>query len=247
MDYDRTTIANAYDAARGYRPEVLQQWLELVASHVPVCPSLIVDLGCGTGRYTYPLAERFQTRVIGIDPSLKMLESARQKPANTRVEFRQAHAEEIPLDDGCADVIFISMLLHHLKDRDQTAQECRRVLREGGSVCVRNSTRDSSYPQLRFFPGMRKMIENELPSRDEVVAMFEKAGLRLIVYQRVSHLLAMDWGDLANKLALRADSFLARLPDAEFNDGMVALRAHANSNNPQDAIKEDIAFFVFRI
>jgi SAM-dependent methyltransferase len=246
MDYDKTAIATTYDAARSYRPEVLRQWLDLIAAHLPARPPVIVDLGCGTGRYTHALAERFQTRVIGIDPSEKMLAGARMKSGDDRVEFQQAAGEKIPLQDGCADVIFMSMILHHLKDRGRTARECRRILREDGKVCVRNSTRDSIYPQLRFFPGILPMIENELPSRDEVVAMFETAGLRLTAYQRVSHLLAMNWSEVAGKLAMRADSFLARLPDGEFESGMAALRAHACCADPHTAITEDIDFFVFK-
>ena len=38
MDYDQTAIAATYDAARGYRPEVLRQWLDLVAAHAPLSP-----------------------------------------------------------------------------------------------------------------------------------------------------------------------------------------------------------------
>jgi hypothetical protein len=43
MDYDQTAIATAYDAARDYRSEVLRQWLDLIAAHVPACPPLIID------------------------------------------------------------------------------------------------------------------------------------------------------------------------------------------------------------
>jgi SAM-dependent methyltransferase len=68
MDYDNTALATTCDAARGYRPEVLRQWLDTIAGNIPHRPTLIVDLGCGTGRYAYALAERFKTRVIGIDP-----------------------------------------------------------------------------------------------------------------------------------------------------------------------------------
>jgi SAM-dependent methyltransferase len=191
------------------------------------------------------LAKRFRTRVIGIDPSEKLLEQARKKLGNGWVEFQQAPAEEIPLEDGCADLILMSMMLHHLKDRGHAARECLRVLRDAGKVCVRNSTRDSTYPQSRFFPGILSMIENELPSRDEVVAMFENAGLRLTAYQRVSQPVATDWNELADKLAMRADSFLARLPDAEFASGMETLRAHARQSKPLEAVMDDIHFFVF--
>ena len=245
MDYDKTAIAMIYDAARGYRPEVLRQWLDLVAAHAPSSLGLIVDVGCGMGRFKHPLAERFPARVIGIDPSEKMLEGARAKLSNARVEFRQASAENLPLEDGCADIVFMSMMLHHLTDKSRAARECRRVLSPEGRICVRNSTRDSLYPQRQFFPGLLAIIEAQLPSRDEVVALFEGAGLRLQAYELVSHALAANWQELANKLALRADSFLARLPDAEFETGMAALRAFAAGRPEKEEITEKIDFFVF--
>jgi hypothetical protein len=65
MDYDSTAIATSYDAARGHRPEVLQQWLAIIAAHAPADSGLIVDVGCGTGRFSQPLSERLQAKVIG--------------------------------------------------------------------------------------------------------------------------------------------------------------------------------------
>jgi len=245
MDYDQTAIATTYDTARGYRPEVLRQWLDLVAAHAPSAPKLIVDLGCGTGRFTQPLADRFEAKVIGIDPSERMLAAARAKPGNGRGEFRQASSEKLPLADGCVDMIFMSMVLHHLPDRPATARECRRILRDGGRLCVRNCTRDIVYPQSRFFPGMLPMVDADLPSSADVVALFEAAGLRSRAHETVTQVIAASWQEFADKLALRADSFLARLPDAEFAAGLAALRAYAKGREPED-IMEEIDFFVFQ-
>jgi ubiquinone/menaquinone biosynthesis C-methylase UbiE len=247
MDYDKTAIAATYDAARSYRPDIMARWLDLVASHLSSSPSLIVDVGCGTGRFTHPLAERFrQARVIGIDPSETMLASARSKLANGQVEFRQAPAEELPVADGSADVVFMSMMLHHLDDRPRAARECARVLGSEGRLIVRNSTRDSLYPQKRFFPGFQAIVDSQLPSRDEIVVMFERAGLPLEGYRLVPQPVAESWQELADKLALRADSFIVRLPQSAFEVGMAALRAHAEREDPQQVV-EHIHFFAFGV
>jgi ubiquinone/menaquinone biosynthesis C-methylase UbiE len=246
MDYDKTAMAATYDAARSYRPEVLTLWLDLVAAHIPPDPAVIVDVGCGTGRFTHPLAARFpQARVVGVDPSEQMLQHARSKQVSERVELWQAGAEHLPLDDGSADLVFMSMMLHHINDGPRAAGECRRVLRGDGRLCIRNSTRDSIYPQRIFFRGFQEIVDTQLPSRDEVVGLFERAGLRLDAYQLIRHPLAGNWQELADKLALRADSFLARLPDADFQAGMAALRAHAAHSDPQERITEQLHFFVF--
>ena len=110
MDYDRTTIASTYDAARGYRPEVMARWLDLVAAHAPPQPKLVLDAGCGTGRFTGPLAERFGARVIGIDPSERMLAEARRKAeGGGQVEFMQ----ELPAWRGRWGV-----LIEHIAERE---------------------------------------------------------------------------------------------------------------------------------
>ena len=244
VDYDQTAIATTYDAARGYRPAVLRKWLDIVAAHVPFVPRLIVDLGCGTGRFTQPLADRFQARTIGVDPSQRMLAMALAKLGNgDRVQFLQASSEKLPLADGCCDMIFMSMVLHHVGDRPAMARACRRILRVGGRICVRNCTRDTIYPQARFFPGMLPMLD-ELPSSTDVIALFEAAGFKSRAHEPVMHAVAASWQELADKLALRADSFLARLPDAEFEAGIAALRAHATGREPEE-ITEPIDFFVF--
>jgi ubiquinone/menaquinone biosynthesis C-methylase UbiE len=70
MDYDKSDIASIYDDARALAPEVLRQWLGVLSAHLAGrVVSLIIDLGCGTGRFTEPLAEYFSAQVIGIDPS----------------------------------------------------------------------------------------------------------------------------------------------------------------------------------
>jgi ubiquinone/menaquinone biosynthesis C-methylase UbiE len=106
---------------------------------------VVVDVGCGTGRYAYALAERVAARVIGIDPSAKMLAGARANLAETALS---SAGEQLTLADGCADMVFLSMILHHLKECPRQAEECRRVLRRGGRICVRNSTHDLTYGRV---------------------------------------------------------------------------------------------------
>jgi ubiquinone/menaquinone biosynthesis C-methylase UbiE len=62
------------------------------------------------------LAAHLGVQVIGIDPSQKMLDQARRKPAARNVVHRRAAAEALSLPDGCADLAFMSMVYHHLSD-----------------------------------------------------------------------------------------------------------------------------------
>jgi trans-aconitate methyltransferase len=62
--------------------EFLDFWMNVVSAHVKDQRiKTILDLGCGTGRFSEALRARFEAEVIGIDPSKKMLEQARSQTA----------------------------------------------------------------------------------------------------------------------------------------------------------------------
>jgi ubiquinone/menaquinone biosynthesis C-methylase UbiE len=48
------------------------------------------------------------------------------------------------------DVVFMSMVYHHFADPVVVAKECRRVLRDGGYVCIRNSTGEAAFSSSAF-------------------------------------------------------------------------------------------------
>ena len=50
MDYDQTDMPAVYEAGRAYSSQVLSLWLSVVSRWVPNGASVILDLGCGTGR-----------------------------------------------------------------------------------------------------------------------------------------------------------------------------------------------------
>ena len=249
MDYDKVDIAERYDSGRGYDPEVLHRWLTILSTHVPRDRiAQIVDLGCGTGRYSEALATHFSASVLGIDPSEKMLEQARQKESCGRVAYKQALGENLPIGDESTDMVFMSMVLHHLPDPRCTALECHRVLRQRGYVCLRNGTVDAieTFPYLTFFPSIRRLIQEQLPSRGLIKNIFEEAGFQINAHQVVTHQLSADWTSFAEKVSRRSDSFLVRIADDEFHRGMAGLREFANSTDCDGPVTEDVDFFVFQ-
>src|ERR1051325_5508091 len=133
MDYDATDIATTYDRGRSHGPEVLDLWMSTISSHLKgQVVNTALDLGCGTGRFSEALAARFNAEVIGVDPSMKMLQQARRKQLDGRVRYHSGRGEAIPLPDGSVDLVFMSMVFHHFDNPALAARECRRVLREGG-------------------------------------------------------------------------------------------------------------------
>jgi ubiquinone/menaquinone biosynthesis C-methylase UbiE len=247
MDYDQSDIAATYDEARALTPARRRRWQGLLSAHVDrTAISLVVDLGCGTGRFSEMLAAGLGARVIGFDPSEKMIDRARLKSATGAVLlFGRAAAHELPLPDGRVDLVFMSQIYHHLRDPAAAARECRRVLRLSGYVCIRTGTRENDVVVPKFFPAVRAMLDADLPSCDDVIANFVAAGFAPRHHEIVIEAIAPDWPSFVHKSALRADSFLARLSDTEFDQGMAALRAHLANINPGGPVTEEIEWFVF--
>jgi ubiquinone/menaquinone biosynthesis C-methylase UbiE len=98
-----------------------------------------VEVGCGPGRMTARLAERFD-RVLALDVSPAMLERARAALPDERVEFRTISGERLDgVDDRVADVVVCYLVLQHLPRRDLVLryfEEFARVVKPGGEAFV---------------------------------------------------------------------------------------------------------------
>ena len=64
----------------------------------------VLDLGCGDGRLCCELADLGAARVVGVDPSTRMLAAAREFSGNPTVSYRQAFAEDAAFDDASFDL-----------------------------------------------------------------------------------------------------------------------------------------------
>lgn len=248
MDYDQTKIPQVYNQGRDHGPAFLDQWMRVVAGEVGHANIYdILDLGCGTGRFSSGLASHFKANLIGIDPSMKMLEQAANNRSNDGVAYAQGVGESIPLATASVDLIFISMIFHHLTDPCATAEECYRVLRSHGRLCFRTACleRIAVYPYVPFFPTSRVLLEQRLPPLDYQREIFEKAGFEMTSYQVIVQQIAPDYLAYADKLATKADSIIASLDDKDFEAGLERLRAQA-ATMPARPVCEPIDFFVFR-
>lgn len=244
MDYDKTNIPEKYNRGREHGPAFLEQWMSVVASHVDEhAIHRILDLGCGTGRFSEGLAARLNARVVGVDPSNKMLEQARKRPDQIGVSYVCGCAEALPVRTDSIDLIFISMVFHHFTDAHKAVQECGRVLRKRGCICLRTASREQipKYPYVPYFPASRHILEQRVPSLGAQCDIFEANSVRIVSSDIVVQEIAHDYSTYAEKLSTRTDSILISLDDGAFEAGIKAVRCE-KSPGP---IVEPIDFVVF--
>src|SRR6266436_970765 len=97
-----------------------------------------------------------------------------------------------------------------------------------------------------FLPGLQALIASDLPSRRDIQSVFAAGGFTPVVHQVVTQVTAADWPSFIEKSVLRADSFLARLSDDDFQQGMAALRTPGDATNQNAAVTEEIDWFVLQ-
>lgn len=218
--------------------------MELLARNAPQRVDLVVDLGCGTGRFTGALAEALAARVIAVEPADNMRAVAEAKPNPASVCFVPGRADDIPLEDEAADLVFMSQVVHHLPDLPQALREIRRVLRPEGRLCIRQTTRENldSYYYQRFFPEARAVDEQRLPHRASILSLAESSQYRSVALETVRHEIASTSLEYVERIALRAYSDLEAITDAAFRKGLMALRHHCETNPDHPKFAENDLF-----
>ncbi|MEO8510914.1 MAG: methyltransferase domain-containing protein [Chloroflexota bacterium] len=143
--------ARAYDeAAEKYRdwwgpiiaPGALPI-LDHVAASMERDPATLLDIGTGSGLLATAALQRWpHARVIGVDPSRRILELAHQRAEDAgvadRLELRHGDALALPLDNDSVDAAVSSFVIQLTASRSRFLREAARAVRPGGRVGIVN-------------------------------------------------------------------------------------------------------------
>ncbi|MBT3331907.1 MAG: methyltransferase domain-containing protein [Rhodospirillaceae bacterium] len=97
----------------------------------------VVDLGSGAGFDCFIAAQQVgaEGHVIGIDMTREMLAKSRASAdvmGLDQVEFREGILEDMPVEDGQADVVIANGVINLCPDKQKVFSEIWRILRPGG-------------------------------------------------------------------------------------------------------------------
>ena len=113
---------------------------ELLPDSIPVVPSRVLDVACGTGESTLAWHRRFpEADITAVDVSPYMLVVAERKTRDIdNVDVRCVNAEALPFEDASFDVVTASLLFHELPSdvSPRVLSEMRRVVTSEGWIVV---------------------------------------------------------------------------------------------------------------
>jgi SAM-dependent methyltransferase len=166
---------------------------ELLDAHLP-CDSFL-DAGCGDGRHLAAIAAAGYrpARVVGIDISERILETARATAAELEPELLRGNVEALPVEDGAFDLVLCTQVIEHLIDVEAGMGELARVIRPGGTLILTTDNRRRyvskvlAAPRTAVVRGLRlrhRYVHFDFPhadfTREQLAALVASAGLEVV-------------------------------------------------------------------
>ncbi len=140
----------------------------------------VLDVGCGTGRWSLHLA-RQGAQVTGVDPCPEMLAKARRSAEDQGldIEWLAGGFGDLP-EAGDYDMALCSLVLCHLPEIDGPVGEMATRLRPGGRLIISDFhflCQVIGWRTAFDYAGRHYHIENYIHDYGEFVGAFRKAGL----------------------------------------------------------------------
>jgi ubiquinone/menaquinone biosynthesis C-methylase UbiE len=246
--YTEIETAHRYDSARSLPSQTKTLWLDALKSSIPEREvRKILDLGCGTGRFTAALGKAFECSVVGVEPSSAMLNVAMSQN-EPNVEWKKGQAENIPLENEAVDLVFMSQVFHHVVQPQQALREINRVLTSAGYLAIRNGTREynKELEWLRFFPEALEIEDKRTPSKQELKESVCGQSFELISQRTIYQLFAASYAEYFEKVSQRGLSALIVISNQAFQGGLHRFQNWV-SRQPRDLpVYEPVDLFVFQ-
>ncbi len=155
---DLSVFSEDYTKLEGYNPNAdLGLGCGLPTEYARIKPGdTVVDLGSGAGNDCFVARSIVgeNGKVIGVDMTTEMIAKARKNASKLQlnnVEFRLGEIEDLPIDDGVADVVVSNCVLNLVPDKKKALSETFRILKNGGHFSVSDIVTYDTIPE-----GLRK-------------------------------------------------------------------------------------------
>mgnify|MGYP001190516665 CR=1 FL=1 len=215
-DYERLRPLTAFDRAL----------FDAVAEAVVARPGdRVLDVGCGTGRFTRLFAER-GLQVTGIDRSDLMLDRARAQAKGANPLYLRADAvDRLPGSHWNAISAFLA--IHHFSSPERFLMLARQSLAAGGTLAIATFTHRhfAESPFARFFPHFTGVDMARFPSAPALSRMLRQAGFTSVEQRDVVGEVVQDYDTVERLVREKYLSTFYLLEESEIESGIAAMRA----------------------
>jgi ubiquinone/menaquinone biosynthesis C-methylase UbiE len=109
---------------------------------IAISQSKVLDIGCGQGICSDNV-DFNKTEYIGVDPSIFLIERAKQIYFNPNRTFIVGNAYNLPLEDSSVNATFSITVWFHLENLSKASEELSRTLSNGGRFMIVTADPDS--------------------------------------------------------------------------------------------------------
>lgn len=165
----------------------------------------VLDVACGTGLVTFSAAWEVgrSGRVLGVDISERMIETARGEAAVRGVEnvsFARMDAEALDVPDASFDVVLCALGLMYFPEPERAVREMRRVLRPGGRLVAAVWGERAHCGWSPVFPIVDAEVKSDvcplffrLGEGQTLAQVCERAGFSAVSHRRLTS--TLDYAD----------------------------------------------------
>jgi trans-aconitate methyltransferase len=177
--------AGMYDATHSPQTDAGRELIEM--ANVRDDDS-ILDIGCGTGKLTCELAGMaHKGKVVGIDPSIEMLEKARERALSSgNIALINIPAQRMDFREEF-DLVYSNSALQWIKEQEDVAVLLYRALKKGGRIAVQLPAKDFCWELMEninsaiSFLGLESKYRNmaapwRFPLKEEFAGFLKDAG-----------------------------------------------------------------------
>ncbi len=111
------------------------QYFDIINDTVLNKNTVVLDLGCGTGRWTKFIAKKVKL-VEAIDPSNAIYSAAKLNREELNVRVSKASVSNIPFSDNTFDFVVCLGVLHHIPNTQQALIDVVTKIKKGGTILL---------------------------------------------------------------------------------------------------------------
>ncbi len=236
-DYD--IASQDFDNIRSRNPHQLDEWTNALIQWGRIGRgSMVLDAGCGTGRYSIEISQRIGANVTGIDFSRGMLGQACRKLKGI---WLQSDITNLPFGDSIFDTVIVMLVLQHVDDEPLALSEAWRVLRPGGSLVIVTITHARIRQHImRHFPGAVQIDLDRFMAVPEMKWHLGHIGFKDVHHHILrSHPTKSTVEQVMHRFRKRYISTLALVPEKDF-DKNLEIFEHALKEHYPDGLQTPV-------